>query len=89
MTKLTENDVASWMLKEYSLNNYLGQESTVFEISKKFGEEFVYTNENGNMAISRKVLNVFRSITSKTVVWDRSERAWRKREEFDEPSRQQ
>ena len=54
-----------------------------------FGDDFVYINENGNLAIEKKVLNVFRKLTDDSVVWSRGERMWRLREENDEPGRQQ
>ena len=46
-------------------------------IQEKFGESFVYENENGNLAISRQVLADFRHLTEGKVVWEREEKRWR------------
>jgi hypothetical protein len=54
----------------------------------RFGEEFVYENENGNYGIDKKVLKAFRDLTEKSVVWERGSRMWRKREKYDGPGRQ-
>lgn len=62
---------------------------TVVSISDKFGNEFTYTNENGNPAIDRRVLKEFRKLTGDTVAWDRWEFAWRKRTADDAPARKQ
>jgi hypothetical protein len=44
------------------------QETVVYEILDRFGEEFVYDNENGNLAIARPVLKEFRKLTEDSVV---------------------
>ncbi len=75
------------MLSEFLSSNYLEQEWAASEIERKFGEKFVYFNENGNLAIERKVLQAFRNLTEKDVVWDTRERAWRRRERHDAPGR--
>jgi hypothetical protein len=69
-------------------DGFLYQEDAVYEIEQKFGSAHVYENENGNPAISRKVLNEFRKRTQKNVVWERGERMWRRRESGDAPGRQ-
>jgi len=82
-------DVADFMLAEVLTKGYVEQESMVWDIAKKCGSEFTYDNENGNPAIDKKVLKEFRKKSENLVVWVRSERAWRKRETYDEPSRMQ
>jgi len=64
----------------------LYQEVIVYEIQSQFGDDFVYINENGNLAIDRKVLAEFRRLTEGKVVWSRSEQYWRFKENFDEPN---
>ena len=86
---MTARDVAKWMLKKLEEVKYLYQEEVVYEISEKFGEEFTYINENGNDAIDRAVLKEFRKLTSDSVIWERGERMWRFREEYDEEGRSQ
>jgi Family of unknown function (DUF6953) len=76
------------MVDQLKGQHWLYQEMVVSEILEKFGEEFVYYNENGNLAISRPVLREFRKLTEGTVVWERSARAWRPREGHDPEGRQ-
>jgi len=85
----TTKDVAQWMLDEINSGNYLYQEQAAYSVSNMFGDNFVYINENGNLAIEKKVLNAFRKLTDGSVVWSRGEKMWRLREESDEPGRQQ
>jgi hypothetical protein len=87
--KLSAKDVAEWMLKQLEEKGEIYQEDIVWEIQAKFGDEFVYENENFNLAISPKVLKEFRKITADSVVWSRRERMWRKRDASDDPGRQQ
>ena len=85
----TPREVADWMLEQLKRDDTLHQESAVGDIEDEFGDEFVYENENGNLAISKPVLAEFRKLTGRTVIWSRSERLWRFRERHDEPGRQQ
>ena len=48
------------------------------KIEQTCGEEHVYTNKNGNFAISKDVLKEFRKLTEGKVKWERGERAWRR-----------
>ena len=77
------------MLAKLNRDGKLYQETIVYEISTKFGERFTFINENGNLAIGKTVLTAFRSISEDSVVWDRGDKAWRNRESFDQPGRQQ
>ena len=81
--------IAEWMLEELKREKYLYQEVVVYEIASKFGEEFTYINENGNSAIDRHVLHEFRNLTENTVVWERGEKCWRFREDYDNPDKRQ
>ena len=85
----TAADVAQWMLEEIDRVRYLDQEDAVYKIERQFGSEFVYANDAGNPAISKKVLAAFNKLTKETVVWDRSERHWRRRSPYDAPGRMQ
>ena len=66
------------MVSQLDATTYLCQEDAVWRIKNQFGSEFVYTNANGNYAIGKHVLKEFRQITNEGVVWDKSERAWRR-----------
>ena len=83
------SDVAQWMLRQLEEEKFLYQEMVVHQIFSEFGEEFAYLNSNGNLAIDKQVLAAFRKLTGDDVIWERGERMWRKREDYDEPGRQQ
>ena len=83
------DDVAQWMIDELKKSKCLYQEIAVHEIASKFGDSFYYFNNNGNLAIHKKVLDAFRRLTEGDVIWERGQRMWRFREKFDEPGRQQ
>jgi hypothetical protein len=85
----TAAQVAEWMLEELKREGTLDQETAVSEIEDKFGEQFVYANENGNPAIGKDVLAAFRKLTKDSVVWIKEDRCWRMRDEDDQPGRQQ
>ena len=85
----TQLEVAQWLVAQLEDQGYLYQEIVVGQIATEFGEEFTYINENGNMAIDKKVLKEFRTITGDSVVWERGERMWRKRETYDTAGRRQ
>jgi hypothetical protein len=85
MPQPTAADVAAFMLQRLNEDATLYQDVVVSEIQDEFGEAFVYTNDNGNLAIDRKVLAEFRKLTDGKVVWNRGERFWRVKESFDNP----
>ena len=81
----TDKDVADFMLQRINEDEILYQEVIVYEIQEKFGDDFVYINQNGNPAIERKVLAEFRKLTEDKVVWSRGERYWRFKKDYDDP----
>lgn len=83
-SKILAKDVANFMRAQLDTEERLYQEYIVYEIDSRFGSNFVYINENGNLAIDRKVLDEFRKITP-NVVWERGERCWRLCDSDDEP----
>ena len=84
----TFDAVAHWMLAQVERDGTLYQEEAVTDIEDRFGDSFIYENENGGTGICRAVLSAFRKISDE-VVWERGERLWRKREPYDDPGRQQ
>jgi hypothetical protein len=80
-------EVASWMATEVGNRPRLYQRTAVREIKAKFGEEFVYRNKNGNLAIAKEVLDEFNTLTTDTVVWSIGSRYWRLRRAEDSPGR--
>lgn len=85
----TPSDVAKWMRDKIIKDKTVYQEHVVYEIRDEFGEEFIYTNDNGNPAISKVVLKEFRKLTEDLVVWERGERCWCLRSEHDTPGKRQ
>jgi hypothetical protein len=84
----TAGDVAGFMANQLERDGTLYQEVVVSAVVSQFGESFTSLNANGNMALAPEVLKAFNKITP-DVVWVRSERMWRKRDDFDLPGRQQ
>lgn len=74
----TARDVAEWMLSQLEIKPNLYQETASRLIRQQFGDDFVYRNENGNWAISAKVLKQFRDLSAGAVVWERGDKSWRK-----------
>jgi hypothetical protein len=64
------------MVDQITANKVEYQDELVDRIEKHFGSEWVYENDNGNPAISRKVLAQFRKLHACSIEWDRSDRAW-------------
>lgn len=89
MVSATPLEVAEWMLADLEGNDGLYQDAAVGEIIERFGDEFAWYNDNGNPAIDKKVLAAFGEMTEDLVVWVRSHRMWRLREEDDLPAREQ
>ena len=85
----TAVEVAQWMIAELRTEQALYQEQAVHDIAARFGDHFTYLNAAGNLAIAKDVLAEFRRMTGEAVVWSRSDRSWRLREEHDEPGRLQ
>ena len=83
----TVQQVAEWMLKELKRRGKLHQDTVVFEIAEKFGSQFTYDNEDGNLAVRIDVLATFRKLTKDSVVWVRDDSYWRMREPHDGPGR--
>lgn len=89
MSDVTPEVIAQWMVDHLEQQGSLYQTNAVDGIAKTFGDEFTYLNDNGNPAIDKRILRAFRKITGDTVVWERWDFCWRKREAGDAPSRKQ
>lgn len=78
--KVDNKTVAEFMINEIIEKKYAYQEYLVHDIRTKFGDEFVYENENGNLAISKNVLKEFKKLKEENgIEWDRSDKSWVKR----------
>ena len=73
----TPEAIAEWMLEELKQETILSQEVVAHEISMLFGEEFTYTNANGDLSIDERVLREFRNLTTNMVISVGGERVWR------------
>ena len=78
-TTATPSEVAAWMVQQFSGKRGLYHQRVVCKIRDEFGEEHLYVNDNGNLAISKAVLKEFRCLTGDTVVWNKAHRCWVKR----------
>lgn len=76
---MSAKEVADWMVAEMGDGHWLYQETIVYKMKSRWGADYVYTNSNGNPAISKEVLKEFRKLTEETLVWERGSRAWRRR----------
>lgn len=85
----TSTDVALWLLASLKADHVLYQQDAAIAIQAEFGEELVYENQHGNLAINQAVLHVFRRLSANSVVWIRNERFWRLRDDCDGSSRVQ
>jgi hypothetical protein len=74
---MTPSEVAQFMLDSMGDKSWLYQETIVQKIKRECGEEHVWRNPNGNLAIKPNVLAAFRKLTEGKLVWSRGERAWR------------
>jgi len=81
--------MSQWMVEQVELKGPLDQATAAEHIRAKFGKQFTYENENGNLAIDKAVLALFLRWTRDSIVWNRSSREWRKRHSSDKPGRQQ
>ncbi|HZP59769.1 MAG TPA: hypothetical protein VFB27_05545 [Opitutaceae bacterium] len=79
-------EIAKWMRSEYLKFERLVQSSAAWQIRQKFGERHFYKNKNHNWAINKPILDAFKKIRPKDVVWSRSDQTWRKRRQFDRSS---
>ena len=87
MNQTPAQQAVAWMCEEVAQHGVLYQDEAVAEMMARFGDDCSYQNDNGNLAINREILKHFRRATETTVVWDASERMWRRRENYDSAGR--
>jgi hypothetical protein len=78
---------AEWMAAQINEHGELYQYDAAEHIAEHFGGDLTYENDNGNLAISRKVLAAFRSLTEGTVVWEQGAKLWRRKDSHDPEGR--
>jgi hypothetical protein len=89
--QITAETVADWMLAELEKQDgVLYQSDAASQIAEVFGAQFIYESDStGHDCIAKPVLAAFRKLSGDSVVWNRGDRFWRRRELDDEPGRQQ
>jgi len=83
------SDVAAWMLSVIQEHGELTQNNAFYEINKLFGSGFTTITNSGSPSIKGGVLTAFKKISNDTVIWERGDKRWRKREFYDAPGREQ
>ena len=90
-TKLPEQavtDAAEWIAAEVERNGYVEHDAAALAIWERFGFTFAYWSEESDKKHGRSrrvrrlhpdVVKAFKKLTSKTVVSEKDDRAWRKR----------
>jgi hypothetical protein len=75
----TKEEIGKWLFDEITANGHRRtyQSSVVGKIRANFGNEWSYTNHNGNQAIDKGVLNEFGKLKHEHLLWDRSDQSWR------------
>lgn len=72
----TRTDVATWMIDFINSQHFLNQEDAVELIVQKFGREWVYENDRGDVIIDRRVLSTFRKLHDGSIEWDKDDKCW-------------
>lgn len=88
-TNPTTKDVADWMLSIVQQHGELTQNNAYYMINRLFGSGFTTVTNSGSPSIKAGVLTAFKKISEDTVVWERGDKKWRKREFYDAPGRDQ
>ncbi|KAB5494898.1 hypothetical protein F8564_19895 [Serratia sp. RJAL6] len=75
------------MVNKLEADSCLYQDDVVDYLVKANEESFLTENSDGNLVLSRPVLDAFKQLTAENVVWVRSGFYWRYRVAEDEPGR--
>jgi hypothetical protein len=92
----TPTKIAEWMLAKVNRYGKLMQVRAAAAIKEKFGPEFVYLSDIGELSIDRRILYQFRKLSGDEIVWVTQQGGgfspkahWRRRESGDAPGRTQ
>ncbi|MER8979268.1 hypothetical protein [Mesorhizobium sp. M0870] len=85
---MTAVKAAEFMVALITEYGELRQDDAANRLQSEFGDEYVYYNHQGNLAIKLPVLAAFKKMTP-NLVWFRASRYWRRRQEADLPGRMQ
>jgi hypothetical protein len=78
---------AEWMASRVAKDGILYQDDAAEHIATKWND-CVVERDDGGTSIVKPVLTEFQRLTADTVVWERAEKCWRKRETTDGLGRQ-
>ena len=73
------------MVRQFEAEDFLEHAEAADLIESSGGLAFLYTNDNGNIAIDKSVLAEFRKLTEGHAVWMKSAKAWRARDPRTDP----
>lgn len=74
---LLPEELAKLLLERFNQESFLDQAEAADIIADAGGDEYLRTNDNGNIAIDKSVLAEFRKLTEGVAVWMKSAQAWR------------
>jgi hypothetical protein len=86
---VTPEEVAGWMLANIERDGCVYQDDVVDMLTKNDGEQLLRENADGNLVLSKPVLDAFMKVSVPAIVWVKPERYWRPRVAEDEPGREQ
>ncbi|MEN4954311.1 DUF6953 family protein [Stenotrophomonas indicatrix] len=81
-------DAAAWMQAAIDNEGCLYQDDVVDYLVRAKQESLLRENADGNLVVATPLLNAFRKLNEKTVVWVKPDRYWRKRVPEDEKGRE-
>ncbi|MDN4134048.1 DUF6953 family protein [Pantoea ananatis] len=85
---INKENILPWMLQVLKKDGCLYQDDVVDYLVKNRAEDLLVENADGNLALSRQILNLFLKHTAEDVVWVKPQRYWRYRVAEDEPGRE-
>jgi hypothetical protein len=88
MSTIRANEIASWMLAQIELHGCIYQDDVVDFLTRSKADDLLRENSDGNVVLSKEVLNEFKALTELNVVWVKPDRYWRFRVAEDEPGRE-
>lgn len=81
-------EAAAWMQEVIEKEGCLYQDDVIDHLVRAKQESLLRENADGNLVVATPLLNAFRKLNEKTVVWVKPDRYWRKRVPEDEEGRE-
>src|SRR5829696_9688294 len=76
---VTPAEIAAYLMQQLEEHGIVYQREFVEDVEERFGERFVYINENGNPAVARSVYTAFAKLKAehpREIEWDRWSFCW-------------